>query len=126
MTVGNMSPNWARVVHHGMYELSIQHLSLPDALIQKQTEYPETLRCFTSNLIYVTRPGKSPIQGNPQIFDFFFLSNLFTEKPEWTRWQNVSSRNEYGCTFIDIDHNPPVSKPYFQISQMSLQIFYQV
>ena len=98
--------NWASALHHGTNEMAIQHQSVPDgqsaALIQKRTEYPESLGCFTSNLIYVTRLGKSLIQGDPQIFDFFFLSNLFSEKPEWTRWRNGSSK-EYGCTHPDID-----------------------
>ena len=69
MAVGSMSPNWASVVHHGTNEVTIQHQSVP-ALIQKRTAYPEPLGCFTSKLIYVTRQGKSPIQGDPQRFDF--------------------------------------------------------
>ena len=77
------------------------------------------------NLIYVTRLGKSPIRGYLQILEFFFPSHLFSEKPEWARWRNVSSRQEYGYTLPDIDRNPPVSDPYFKIRQMSRQVFDQ-
>ena len=121
-----MSPNWASVIHHGTYELLIQRQSVPDgAPIQKRTEYPESLGCSSSNLVYVSSPGKSLIQGDPEIFDFFNLLNLVAKEPEWPRGRNASSREEYSCTLIDIDGNPPVSEPYFQFRQVGLQIFDQ-
>jgi hypothetical protein len=48
--VGSMPPNLVGLIHHEMYELLIQSQSIPDghtaALIEKHTEYPESLGCF--------------------------------------------------------------------------------
>jgi hypothetical protein len=74
VAVGSMPPNWASINHHGMYELLIQHQSIPDgeiaAPIQKQNEYPQSLGCSSSNLVYVSSPGKSLIKGDLEILTF--------------------------------------------------------
>ena len=99
VAVGSVPPNWASVIHHGTYELLIQRQSVPDgetaAPIQKRTEYPESLGCSSSNLVYVSSPGKSLIKGDPEIFDFFNPLNLVAKKPEWPRCRSASSRKEY-------------------------------
>jgi len=118
MAVGSMPPNWANVIHHGTYELLVQRQSVPDgetaAPIQKRTEYPESLGRSSSNLVYVSSPSKSLIKSDLEIFDFFDPLNLVSKKPEWSRCGNTCSREEHGCTLIDINGNPPVSETYFQ------------
>ena len=56
VAVGSMPPNWASVIHYGTYELIVQRQSVPDgetaAPIQKRTEYPESLGCSSSNLVF--------------------------------------------------------------------------
>ena len=51
------------------YEPLVQLQSIPDVEtavpIQKQTKYPESLGCSSSNLVYVTRQGKSLIKSDP-------------------------------------------------------------
>ena len=70
------------VIHYGTYELLIQRQSVPDgetaAPIQKRTEYPESLGCSSSNLVYVSSPGKSLIKGDPEIFDMLILFSALT------------------------------------------------
>ena len=129
MAVGSMPPNWASVIYHGTYELPVQRQSVPDgaiaALIQKRTEYPESLGGSSSNLVYVSSPGKSLIKGDLEIFDFFDPLNLVSKKPEWPRCRNASSREEHRCTLVDIDGKPPVSEPCFQFCQKCLKIIEQ-
>ena len=45
------------------------------AAIQKRTEYPESLGCSSSNLVYMTSPGKSLIKGD--WWEDFSLNYLF-------------------------------------------------
>ena len=75
VAVSSMPSNWAGVIHHGMYELLVQHQSVPNrqtaVLIQKLIEYTESLGCSLSYLVYMTSLGKSLIQADPQIFDYF-------------------------------------------------------
>jgi hypothetical protein len=69
VAVGSIPPNWASITHHEMYELLVQHQSIPDeesaVPIPKRTEYPDSLGWSSSNLVYVTNPDKSLIKGDP-------------------------------------------------------------
>ena len=69
VAVGSMPPNWASIIHHGMYELLVQHPSIPDrettVPIQRQIKYPGSLGCCLSNLVYMTSPGKYLHQDDP-------------------------------------------------------------
>ena len=69
VAVGSILPNSASVIHYGTYELLVQHQSIPDgettALIHKWAEYPESLGCSLSNLVYVISPDKTANKGYP-------------------------------------------------------------
>ena len=123
VALGSMSLNWAGMIHHGTYELLVQHQSTPDeqtaALTQKLNNYTESLGYSLSILVYVTNLGKSLILG-----DNFNTLNLISKKLVWSKCINASSCKDYGCT-ANIDNSPPVSEPYFQFTQRSLQIFDQ-
>ena len=49
VTIGSIPPNCESVIHHGTYELLVQHQSIPDwktaAPVQKRTKYPKSLGC---------------------------------------------------------------------------------
>ena len=65
--------------------------------------------------MYVTRPFKSRV--TPHIWLFLPIEPLLRET-----WVDEVAEYVLSSRFPDIDRNPPISEPHFQISQVSLQI----